>query len=421
MRHPQSGLRHVHRRSGLVVLIAMGIFIVAILQAGVIGKLFTDTLSLRVILPESGLNGLSAGAEVEVLGTRAGEVERIVIDPEASFYAEVMLDPSMEPFIRQDSQVFIRKQFGIAGAAYLEITRGRSFPLDWDFAVLQAAPDSDTSVNVNELVEELRGRIIPIIEDSQRAIRAVTALVEKMADPVEGLPATLDQITRLSDRVAAGEGTVGRLLTDDTLLRQLETTVGELNKSMSSISAIIANLETTTGEVASMAQSFGEQSERIPELVKNAASSMKSLDKVMADASLLSSELAAERRRIPELVESAASSMKSIDAILADSTQISKGLAEQSDRIPEMIENTNAALTSIKLVLEELSRAMPGVAELASNSADATLALPSLLAQTQNTLSELEKLLISMQGSWLFGGNPPPPEPERLSPLEVRP
>ena len=77
------------------------------------------------MLPEDGVSGLAQGAEVQIMGTRAGEIRRIVIDPSQRMHAEARIDTQMQPFIRRDSQVVIRRQFGIAGSAYVDISRGR--------------------------------------------------------------------------------------------------------------------------------------------------------------------------------------------------------------------------------------------------------------------------------------------------------
>ena len=125
--------RYASRRIGLFVLLALAVFVAAILQAGVLRGLLNPTANLRVIMPAEGLAGLARGSAVEVLGTRAGEVREIVINPTENFHAIVRIDKAMQPFIRSDSKVLIRKQFGIAGAAFLDITRGTGAELDWDY------------------------------------------------------------------------------------------------------------------------------------------------------------------------------------------------------------------------------------------------------------------------------------------------
>jgi phospholipid/cholesterol/gamma-HCH transport system substrate-binding protein len=65
---------------------------------------------------------------------------------------------------------------------------------------------------------------------------------------------------------------------------------------------------------------------------------------------------------------------------------------------------------------------MPEVAGLVRQTSGSSLALPTLLTQTQQTLAELERLLVQLRGVWLLGGtDSTSPEQSRLSPLEARP
>ena len=183
----------VNEAVGAFVLVALGLFVAAVLQAGVLGPLLRPALTLRVILPPEGTAGLSAGAPVEGLGTRAGQVRRIVIDPRQQLYADVRLDQGMDVFVRRDSRVFIRRQFGVAGAAFLEISRGTGAPLDWDYAVLEVTREQAPTESLGELIEDLRNRLVPVFEDVGRITRAAADISEKLA---------------------RGEGSVGRLLAD---------------------------------------------------------------------------------------------------------------------------------------------------------------------------------------------------------------
>ena len=110
-------------------------------NAGLLKEWFQTSLTLRIVLPEDGMSGLSQGSEVQILGTRAGEIRRIVIDPSQHMHAEARIELQMRPFIRRDLQIVIRRQFGIAGNAYVDISRGRGPELDWVYAVLTAGTD----------------------------------------------------------------------------------------------------------------------------------------------------------------------------------------------------------------------------------------------------------------------------------------
>ena len=345
--------RYVSRRVGALVLIAFGIFAIALLQAGVLRDLFRSTLSLRVILPDSGLAGLDEGAAVEILGTDAGEVREIVIDPERRFHAVVEIEEAMEPFVRRDSKVFIRKQFGIAGAAFLEITRGQGEPLDWDYAVLTAEAGQAPTESMGEILEDVRAKVLPIVDNVQRTMGAAGDLISELQAPDGQLQTILADLGKVSGRLAAGEGTAGRLLADDTVVRELETTLGALNQQISNLDRIVADFQTTSGEVAAMSRTLGAQ----------------------------------------------------------------------SDRLPAMIESANAAVAAFSQVMREVEGAMPEITGLVRETSDASVALPTLLTQTQRTMTELQQLLVQLQGVWLFGGGGDggAAEPTRLSPLQARP
>jgi phospholipid/cholesterol/gamma-HCH transport system substrate-binding protein len=338
--------RYASWRVGALILIALGIFVVAVLEAGVVRDLFKSTRSLRVILPDSGLAGLNAGAQVEMLGTDAGQVQEIVIDPEQRFHAVVEIEQAMEPFVRRDSKVFIRKQFGIAGAAYLEITRGQGEPLDREYAVLTAEADQAPTENIGAILEEVRAKVLPIVDELHRTASAAGDLVAGLRSPEGRLQRILADLNTVTTRLAEGEGSVGRLLADDALVGDLETTLASVNQQLGGLDGIIADFRSTSSEVAAMSQA----------------------------------------------------------------------------NLPEMMTSAKTALASFSRVMAEVDRSTPELAGLVRETSSASIALPTLLTQTQQTLAELERLLVQLQGVWLLGGTDgTAPEPSRLSPLEARP
>ena len=136
-----AGFRYTNEAVGALVLVTVLIFVMALVQAGRIREWFDPGATIKVILPADGLFGLTAGAPVEILGTKAGEVRRIVLNPDQHMHAEVYIRKAMMAFVRRDSQAIIRKQFGVAGASYLELTRGSDAPLDWEYAVITATAE----------------------------------------------------------------------------------------------------------------------------------------------------------------------------------------------------------------------------------------------------------------------------------------
>lgn len=278
-----SRFRYANEAVGALVLVAALVLIGAALQAGVLRAWLQPGVTLRVILPEEGSLGLSRGAAVEILGTQAGEVQRVVISPDDTLYAEVTLDESMSVFVRTDSRAIIRKQFGIAGAAYLDIIRGTGAPLDWGYAVIHAEADRAATDTVSELIEEVQDMIRPILEDVQRTANAAAAFAERLQDPDSSLQRTLANVAAATDGIAEGEGLVGRLLSDKAMAARLE-------RSLDDVGAILTDVRSVTAEMRGTAEDVRAELRRLPEMLARADAIMASAQAVMRDAERTSPE-----------------------------------------------------------------------------------------------------------------------------------
>lgn len=226
-------LRHTDRWVGALVLLAVAVFLGTLFQRSVLREWVAGGEQLVVLLPEEGVAGLSEGSEAEVLGVRAGTVRRIVVAPEGRIRAILRIEDQAKVFIRQDSEATVRRRFGVAGPAYLDIARGQGAPLDWEGgAVIEARVEPAATETAGALLEELRRRIFPVLDDLQRGTHA-------FADATE--------------RLARGEGTIGRLLADETLVREAEAATGRAARLLATLdeaAAALRGLVGTPGEEA---------------------------------------------------------------------------------------------------------------------------------------------------------------------------
>ena len=326
MRRQPAFAAHGSRRLGWVVAIATMVFVVAMLQAGILRDLFRSELQLRVILPESGLSGLAVGADVEVLGTRAGRVTEIVLQTDGPFYAEVGLSPDMRPFVRRDSTAVIRKQFGIAGNAYLDIARGTGDPLDWDFAVIQARAERGTTDTIGSLLDEVREQVLPVVADAKRALSAIAELSETLAAPDGDLLGTLDNVDMLSGEIAAGRGTAGRLLRDDGAARDLERFTAGLNDTLGRVDGVLANLRAGTRDLAQIASGLRDNEDGLPAALARVNANLDALQRVLTQTD---AAMPAVRRTL-------------------DNT------ADASTDVPALLLQTEATLAELSAVLRQL-------------------------------------------------------------------
>ncbi|WP_424811944.1 MlaD family protein [Roseococcus sp. YIM B11640] len=284
---------------GLIVLLAVLIFLGAVLQAGVLRDWLTPSATLRVLLPNEGIGGLSVGAEVEVLGTRAGTVRRVVIAPAARLYAEVQLDEQAKAFVRRDSVATIRKRYGVAGAAFLDIARGTGAPLDWNFAVIEANSDRAPTETLGAIFDEVRGKVMPILDDLGRAAHS---------------------LSETAARIQRGEGFVGRLVSDDEMSGQARDMLAEVRSMMDTLRRVLASAETAAAEGARFTGSLnGPQG--VPSLLRRA-------DSMMADLQRVTRELARMAPRGQPLVRSAEESLAEVPALLLQAQSTARELEQ---------------------------------------------------------------------------------------------
>ena len=124
----------------------------------------------------------------------------------------------------------------------------------------------------------------------------------------------LSDLGKVTDRLAAGEGTVGRLMADDTLARDLEATLGSVNQQLGRLDGIITDFQSTSGEVAAMSQALGAQSEKLPEMLASANAALAAFSQVMAEVERAMPE-------ITELVRETSSASVALPTLLTQTQQ----------------------------------------------------------------------------------------------------
>jgi phospholipid/cholesterol/gamma-HCH transport system substrate-binding protein len=293
-------LRHADEWIGLIVVVATLTLLGVILQAGVLRDWFRPVATLRILLPEEGVAGLAVGADVEVLGTKAGSVRRIVINPSQQMFAEVEIDEQARAFIRRDSRAVIRRRFGIAGAAYLDISRGAGADLDWSFAVIDAVTERAPTESVGALIDQVREKVFPILDDVGRSAKSLATIMA---------------------RIESGEGNLGRLVVDDRLARDAELTIATAQAAMSSIDAILAQLDTMMGDITKLSRSLNASGDSVPSVLRRADQLLVSLQAVIND-------LSQATRRAPQIVSNIEGGTANLPTLLTQMQQTAREMEQ---------------------------------------------------------------------------------------------
>jgi len=284
-------LRHADEWVGLIVVATVALFLGVILQAGVLRNWFRPVSTLRVVLPEAGVAGLSEGADVQILGTKAGTVRRIVISPNQQMYAEAEIDDQARAFIRRDSQAVIRKAFGVAGAAFLDISRGTGAEIDWRYAVINATTERDPSENIGAMIDQVREKVFPILDDAGRVTHA-------LADTLEGID--------------KGEGNIGILLKDETMARNLEATTEQARTAA-------AQLEAVTRDIGAIVASAKAGDSSVPALLKRTDETLTTLQTTMK-------ALSQGAQRVPQIARNVEGGTENLGGLLTQTQETAHDL-----------------------------------------------------------------------------------------------
>ena len=306
MRRSIFGVYQFDEIVGAVVLACLAVFIFVLINAGLLKNWFQPSSTLTILLPDEGVAGLARGAEVQVLGIRAGEVREIVVNPNQRMRAIARVDDQMRPFIRNDSTVSIRRQFGVAGAAYIDISRGSGTELLWSYnlAVLTAKSERAPTDTLGQMVDELRGKIMPLLDDVEKAVVAFTAVAHRAVDPAGPLEQTLSNARQtlasaadIARRVENGDGVAGRLIANEKLASDIEATLLSVRETAAQLErtskdqriaqilqktdAILGSLQTTTRNLATAT----------PRIMDNVAVTTDALPSTLLQAQVTAHEL----------------------------------------------------------------------------------------------------------------------------------
>lgn len=221
-------------------------------------------VSFSVLLPEEGTAGLEAGAEVQVLGLRAGSVQRIGFGAQR-LVAEIRIEqPEARGFIRADSPVTIRERPG--RPAVLLIGRGMGAVLAPD-ATLEATAAPGVEAQMLGVIEQLRGEAAPVLRDMGRITRFASGVLDQ-AERGRGGALAADQgfAEEITALLRGGAQLVQRL---DRIAAQAEQLMAEQGGANSSLPQLMRRVDQSLLTLQQATRDVQRASARLPQTVRN--------------------------------------------------------------------------------------------------------------------------------------------------------
>ncbi len=192
--------RYANEIAGAFVIIALLLFVGGVFMAGQSRGWFEGKFDLFVefVTPE-GSFGLQEGGEVWVMNTVAGRVTRIVPSGDGGMQGQLVLQNRYLPFIRVDSVAKVKRKFGLAGDAYVEIKAGKGEPIV-DGAVIPGVKDEEIMDTARKMLEKLEEDVLPMIEDSREILAHINTITAAIAEG-EGVAGAVLRDREMTDDV----------------------------------------------------------------------------------------------------------------------------------------------------------------------------------------------------------------------------
>ena len=185
--------RHANEIAGAFVILAFVLLVAGIFFAGRSQGWFAQRITLHLVFdtPE-GTFGLQEGATVQVRNTAAGRVAMLEPTEDGKIQASLRILEQYRRFITEDATARVKRKFGVAGDAFVEIVPG--------VGALVSDGDSLEVVKDEELLEMAQR----ILEDLQESLTPIFTHVETIISNTANILVRIDQ----------GEGLAGALISD---------------------------------------------------------------------------------------------------------------------------------------------------------------------------------------------------------------
>lgn len=197
---------------GIFTLIGFIILILAVFFIGNQKSLFSSTF--RVYGTFKNVNGLTVGNNVRFAGINIGVVDGINIVTDSSVRVDLSLNNSVKKFIKKDCKMSIGSD-GLMGDKLIVIAPG-------GIRSTQEVEAGNQLASVNPVdIDKIIGKLTKVADNAETLTSGLSAIVTK---------------------VNSGKGSLGRLLNNDKIARDLEGTVQQAKTTMKGVHATTATL-----------------------------------------------------------------------------------------------------------------------------------------------------------------------------------
>jgi phospholipid/cholesterol/gamma-HCH transport system substrate-binding protein len=190
---------------GIFALAGLAVLVLAIFFIGNKKNMFSSTFNVHGMFKN--VSGLQVGNNARFAGINVGVVQDIQIKTDSSVNVVLTLNSDVRKFIKKDAKLSIGSD-GLMGDKLVVIAPG--------------------GVTSNEQVDD-GGQLATVNPlDVDKIMNKFTKMADNAGDLVEGL-------ADIVNKVNSGQGSIGRLLNNDKMARNMENTVKQAQTTMANV------------------------------------------------------------------------------------------------------------------------------------------------------------------------------------------
>jgi phospholipid/cholesterol/gamma-HCH transport system substrate-binding protein len=203
---------------GIFVVLGLVFLIAGILVIGNIHQTFSKKLRVTTLFDD--VNGLQKGSNIWFSGVKIGTVKQVDFYGASQVKVIMNIDREAQQYIRKDAKVKISTD-GLIGNKIIVIYGGTS-------KTSFVTEDDTLSVEKTFSTEDMMNTL----QENNLNLVSITA-----------------DFKAISKKLAAGEGTIGKLLNDDAVFKNIEATTSSLKNASDKAQQLMVSLNTFTSKL----------------------------------------------------------------------------------------------------------------------------------------------------------------------------
>lgn len=203
---------------GIFIVLGLAIFVMTVLTLGSQHKTFEKAITVKSFF--NNVNGLQKGNNVWFSGVKIGTIKNVALKGDGKVEVDLSIEQQSVKYIPKNVRAKLSSD-GLIGSKIIEIYGG-----SMDAGIIQAG----------DLIRN-------------DTLLSTDAMMSTLSKNNDNILAITNDFKLISGRIAGGKGSIGKLLTDESLANQLTATTNILKHASQNLDKLSANVTAYTSKL----------------------------------------------------------------------------------------------------------------------------------------------------------------------------